>query len=73
MAASELLYVTVVKLLRNKYASILRVMSYNTCQNCHDFYFVLDIFLSLTAVQAINIDIAMAITLVRVAEELTQY
>ena len=67
MAESELVFVKVATLLRNKYASILRVISYGiTCQNCQDFYFVvLDICLALTNAQAKNIDIALAITLVR--------
>ena len=54
MAESEVLCVGVATLLRNKYASILRVISYGcTCsQNCQDFYFiVLDICLVLTTVQ----------------------
>ena len=67
MAESELLRVRITSLLINKYASILRVMSqYSTCcRNCQEFYFiVLDIGLALT-VQAKNIDIAMAITMIR--------
>ena len=40
MAESELLCVRVATLLRNKYASILRVISLgSTCQNCQDFFY----------------------------------
>ena len=68
MAESELLCVRVATLLRNKYASILRMMSQGrTCsQSCQDYCFiVLAIGLALTTAQAKNIAIALAITLVR--------
>ena len=65
MAESELFCVRVATLLRNKYASILRVMSLgSTCQNCQKICFIiLDIFLSLNNWQGKNIDIVLAITL----------
>ena len=63
MAESEFLCASVATILRNKYASILRVMSEDiTCQNCQSFFLNFNI-----------IDIAMGITLAEQAEELTQY
>ena len=64
---SEFLCVRVATLIRKKYASILRMMSeVNTSQNYQDFYFiVLNICLALTTSRGKNIDIALAITLVR--------
>ena len=63
MAESKLYCAT---LLRNKYAIILRIISYGkTCQNCQDFYSIfLDIFLAQTTGQA-KIEISLAINLVR--------
>ena len=54
MVERELLCVRVATLLRNKYASILRVISYgSTCQNFHVFFYsiVLGIYLALTTAQ----------------------
>ena len=66
MSERESLCVRVTTLLRNKYTSLLRVVSSgSTCHNSQDFYFnVLDIGLVLNTAQ-VKIDIALTITLVR--------
>ena len=66
-AGSDLLCERVATLVRCKDASTLRVMSEDSvCSlNCQDFFVSLDICLGLTTTQAKNIDIALAITLVK--------
>ena len=65
MAESELLCVRVANLVRNKYASILRVISQGVVRIVKILFYCSRYLPSLTTSQEKNIAIALAITLVR--------
>ena len=67
MAGSEFLCVREATLLRKQIRQAFQECCHKACgQNCQDYYPIfVDIFLALTTAQPKNIDIALAITLVR--------